>query len=136
MYICIYIYIWMYIYIHIYIYIFIYIYIYMRPVGKILCVNLLWSPFMCEDMWPLCGHLCRRGVTLWMPCCSAPDITKSRQNKTITCWQPQIATRTRYFTRKITYSNRKFDIIERNKWLISYPFKICFFIYKIINIIC
>ena len=34
-----------------------------------------------------------------------------------------------YFTRKTTYSNRKFDIIDPNKWLILYLFLIGPFIY-------
>ena len=39
-----------------------------------------------------------------------------------------------YFLRKTTYSNRKFDIIDGNKWLIFYmPFYILNIRYYIIN---
>ena len=33
------------------------------------------------------------------------------------------------FSRKATYSNRKFGVIDRTKWLILYLFLICLFIY-------
>ena len=56
-------------------------------------------------------------------------IASSYQLVAISC-TPKIA----YFMRKTTYSNRKFDIIDGNKWLIFYmPFYILNIRYYIIN---
>ena len=58
--------------------------------------------------------------TLWkrLPACQSVRTMPSCINRRT------LAAETMYFARKTTYSNRKFDIIDTNKWLIQYLLKV------------